>query len=119
MTPKFRRHAAAAALFAALLGALVPGFSRLLVAATGFDPAFYAICSAGGNAPADPHRPLAHLDACPYCASHGTTPAPPPRASAWLPAPGAGFALSTPIDIRVPDARPLRAAQPRAPPLVS
>ncbi|MDE1950795.1 MAG: DUF2946 family protein, partial [Burkholderiales bacterium] len=77
MTPKLRRHAAAAALFAALLGALVPGISRLLVAAAGFDPAFYEICSAGGTAPADRHAPLAHLNACPYCASHGTTPAPP------------------------------------------
>ncbi|MBU6258797.1 MAG: DUF2946 family protein [Burkholderiales bacterium] len=119
MSRHLRRRAAAAALFAALLGALMPGVSRMLAALGGFDPALYSVCSAAATAPADGHGVPGHLDACPYCAGHGTTPAPPPLASAWTPAPVMRQVALAPVESAPVDLPWPLAAQPRAPPLAS
>lgn len=100
----------------------MPGFSRMLAAVGGFDPALYEVCSAQAGTPAGPHGPvgaLGHLDVCPYCAGQGTLPAPPPVALAWTPSLAATHVRSAVVASLPPDLRWRASAQPRAPPRVS
>jgi hypothetical protein len=68
-----RRAASWMALFALLVGALVPTLSRLAHPAPG--DAWSALCQARGSMPADPAAPHELGDACALCMLAHTTPA--------------------------------------------
>lgn len=126
-----RRLLAWCALVAMLMGAVAPGISRVVAAASPGNPIALAdtlaeICTVGdgrGDAPAAVHAATPghlklHLDHCAYCHLAGDAPGLP--VSCFMPMPAATIvALQPLLFLQAPRTlHAWRAAQPRAPPIL-
>ena len=118
-TAAARRLAAQLALFALLLGALLPSVSRLLQAGTASEWAVLCQSPAAAGTPAGGSNDLRHGDACALCSLAHTTPvlagATPAALAVLAYAPPAPPALA-PVRARATQARPPGA---RAPPTIA
>jgi hypothetical protein len=103
------------ALFALLVGALVPTLSSL--ARPDADDAWSVLCHARGSSPADPAAPHEFGDACALCTLAHTTPVLAAGADAIVVA--VAYAPPVPVTAQAPRTRSLQARAPaaRGPPI--